>query len=75
MIKNTLPCGSIKESLVKILRISIYRFGLDDVLLPSICSQYYAYNLQPLVLIITKIQCGCTFHYDQVPLLRLVYSF
>ena len=37
--------GSIKESLVKIMRIPIYRFGLDDVLLPSMCSQYYAYNL------------------------------
>ena len=35
IIKNTLPCGSIKESLVKILRISIYRFGLDDVLMPK----------------------------------------
>ena len=34
--------ASIKESLVKILRISIYRFRLDDVLMPSIYSKYYA---------------------------------
>ena len=36
--------SSVKESLIQIMCIAIYRFGSHDVLLPSICSQYYGHN-------------------------------